>query len=253
MRARDRLVAGDKRQPECARYRRDRHHAGVAIRDVRKLVRESRRQLVRREPCEESRRHGNGRVPPASTDGEGVRGIGVDHCDSRYRNVRHSRQPLQHRAEHCGLFLVRSPGGDGRQHHPACAAASVAQRSRAAGFDPAREGSNPSGGFQDMTPWPRGEACACKARHGGSSPPGVFDAQGHDDRFRIGSVTKTFVATVVLQLVGEGKLSLDDRVDDVLPGKVRGGAGITVRQLLQQTSGLYDYLSDSSRRSRATR
>ena len=65
-----------------------------------------------------------------------------------------------------------------------------------------------------------------------------------DDRFRIGSVTKTFLATVVLQLVGEGKLRLADSVEDVLPGKLRGGAGITVLQLLQQTSGLYDYLAD---------
>jgi len=64
------------------------------------------------------------------------------------------------------------------------------------------------------------------------------------DRFRIGSVTKTFVATVVLQLAAEGKLRLDDNIDRVLPGKVRGGAGITVRQLLQQTSGLPDYLAD---------
>jgi D-alanyl-D-alanine carboxypeptidase len=64
------------------------------------------------------------------------------------------------------------------------------------------------------------------------------------DRFRIGSVTKTFVATAVLQLVGEGKLALDDTVEDLLPGKLRGGGGITVRQLLQQTSGLYDYLND---------
>ena len=65
-----------------------------------------------------------------------------------------------------------------------------------------------------------------------------------DDRFRIGSVTKTFVATVVLQLVGEGKLQLDDTVESVLPGKLRVGNGITVRQLLQQTSGLHDYLAD---------
>jgi D-alanyl-D-alanine carboxypeptidase len=64
------------------------------------------------------------------------------------------------------------------------------------------------------------------------------------DRFRIGSVTKTFVSTVVLQLVGEGKLALDDTVEQVLPGKLRGGSGITVRQLLQQTSGLHDYLGD---------
>jgi D-alanyl-D-alanine carboxypeptidase len=64
------------------------------------------------------------------------------------------------------------------------------------------------------------------------------------DRFRIGSVTKTFIATVVLQLVAEGKVGLDDTVEHVLPGKLRGGAGITVRQLLQQTSGLHDYLAD---------
>ena len=48
----------------------------------------------------------------------------------------------------------------------------------------------------------------------------------------------------MLQLVGEGKLRLDDTVDHVLPGKLRGGEGITVHQLLQQTSGLYDYLND---------
>jgi D-alanyl-D-alanine carboxypeptidase len=65
-----------------------------------------------------------------------------------------------------------------------------------------------------------------------------------DDRFRIGSVTKTFVSTVLLQLVGEGKLSLDDTVEDVLPGRLRGGDAVTVRHLLQQTSGLHDYLAD---------
>ena len=64
------------------------------------------------------------------------------------------------------------------------------------------------------------------------------------DRFRIGSVTKTFVSTVVLQLVGEGKLTLDDTVEHVLPGRLRGGARITVRELLQHTSGLYNYLND---------
>jgi D-alanyl-D-alanine carboxypeptidase len=65
------------------------------------------------------------------------------------------------------------------------------------------------------------------------------------DRFRIGSVTKTFIATVVLQLAGEGKLKLDDTVERLLPGKVRGGARITVRQLLRQTTGLPDYLADA--------
>ncbi|MEI5099402.1 serine hydrolase domain-containing protein [Streptomyces sp. PmtG] len=65
---------------------------------------------------------------------------------------------------------------------------------------------------------------------------------------RIGSVTKSFTAAVVLQLVGEGEISLDKPVDKYLPGLVRGkgidGHLITVRQLLQHTSGLPDYEDD---------
>ncbi|WP_380282590.1 serine hydrolase domain-containing protein [Kitasatospora purpeofusca] len=63
-------------------------------------------------------------------------------------------------------------------------------------------------------------------------------------RFRIASVTKTFVATVVLQLVGEGRFGLDDSVESLLPGAVPGGGSITVRQLLNHTSGLFDYTED---------
>ncbi|MEU3221463.1 serine hydrolase domain-containing protein [Streptomyces sp. NPDC006971] len=66
--------------------------------------------------------------------------------------------------------------------------------------------------------------------------------------FRMGSNTKTFVATVVLQLVGQRRLSLDDTVDTWLPGVVKGngndGTKISLRQLLQHTSGLYDYAND---------
>ncbi|MEU5866617.1 MULTISPECIES: serine hydrolase domain-containing protein [unclassified Nonomuraea] len=62
--------------------------------------------------------------------------------------------------------------------------------------------------------------------------------------FRIGSVTKTFVATLVLQLVDEGKLKLDDPIDAHLPGLVPGGGRITVRSLLDHTSHLYDYMSE---------
>ena len=62
--------------------------------------------------------------------------------------------------------------------------------------------------------------------------------------FRIGSVTKTYTATVVLHLVGEGSLGLDDPVERWLPGAVPGGAGITVRHLLTHTSGLYNYTND---------
>jgi D-alanyl-D-alanine carboxypeptidase len=60
-------------------------------------------------------------------------------------------------------------------------------------------------------------------------------------QFRAGSITKTFVATVVLQLVDEGELRLDDSVEHWLPGAVPNGQNITVRQLLNHTSGLYDY------------
>jgi D-alanyl-D-alanine carboxypeptidase len=66
------------------------------------------------------------------------------------------------------------------------------------------------------------------------------------DRFRIGSVTKSFVATLVLQLVGEGRLRLDDNLERWLPGLVPGGERVTVRQLLNHTSGLYDYSDDLS-------
>ncbi|MDV6039142.1 serine hydrolase [Bacillus sp. SM-B1] len=68
-----------------------------------------------------------------------------------------------------------------------------------------------------------------------------------DSAFRIGSTTKTFVATVVLQLVGEKKLSLDDTVEKWLPGLIKGngydGSKITIRQLLNHTSGIADYLT----------
>ncbi|WP_409055693.1 serine hydrolase domain-containing protein [Streptomyces sp. SYP-A7185] len=72
----------------------------------------------------------------------------------------------------------------------------------------------------------------------GSEVPG-------DGQVRIGSNTKAFTAVVVLQLVGEGKIRLDAPVDRYLPGLVRGkgndGRRITVRHLLQQTSGLPNY------------
>jgi peptidoglycan/LPS O-acetylase OafA/YrhL/CubicO group peptidase (beta-lactamase class C family) len=63
-------------------------------------------------------------------------------------------------------------------------------------------------------------------------------------RVRIGSLSKMFTAVVVLQLMDEGKLSLDDPLTKWLPGLVPKGDSITVRQLLQHTSGLYDYLED---------
>ncbi|MFD7686268.1 serine hydrolase domain-containing protein [Streptomyces sp. NPDC059781] len=68
------------------------------------------------------------------------------------------------------------------------------------------------------------------------------------DHYRVGSITKTFVATVLLQLEAEGKLSLDDTVDTWLPGLVTGnghdGTRITLRQLLNHTSGVFNYTED---------
>ncbi|QEU94360.1 serine hydrolase domain-containing protein [Streptomyces kanamyceticus] len=72
--------------------------------------------------------------------------------------------------------------------------------------------------------------------------------RGEHDRFRVGSITKTFVATVLLQLQAEGRIDLDDAVGKWLPGVVEGhghdGDRITVRQLLNHTSGIFDYTTD---------
>ncbi len=62
-------------------------------------------------------------------------------------------------------------------------------------------------------------------------------------RMRIASITKTFVSAVVLQLDAEGAISLDDPVSaygDWLPN----GDDITVRHLLNHTSGVFDYIQD---------
>ncbi|GAB7192118.1 serine hydrolase domain-containing protein [Kineococcus sp. NUM-3379] len=66
-----------------------------------------------------------------------------------------------------------------------------------------------------------------------------------DGQVRIGSDSKAFTAVVVLQLVGEGRIGLDEPVETYLPGLLRGegidGRAITVRHLLQHTSGLPDH------------
>ncbi|SNR42504.1 serine hydrolase domain-containing protein [Actinomadura mexicana] len=94
------------------------------------------------------------------------------------------------------------------------------------------------------------------ARSGGSTQ---YAASGYGDmfrrvpadpkaKFRIASNTKAFVATVLLQLEAEGKLSMNDTVDRWLPGLVAAngndGRKITIRQLLNHTSGLPDYVDD---------
>ena len=88
-----------------------------------------------------------------------------------------------------------------------------------------------------------------------STTAGVGNLRTHaprsaDDRYRVGSITKTFVSTVLLQLEAEGRLSLDDTVEKWLPGVVHGnghdGSRITVRQLLNHTSGIFNYTADET-------
>nr|WSX21177.1 beta-lactamase family protein [Streptomyces tubercidicus] len=89
------------------------------------------------------------------------------------------------------------------------------------------------------------------------STAGVADLRsgrpmGPQDRFRAGSLTKTLVATVVLQLAAEHRLSLADRATAHLPpgvpatgpGDRTGLRGVTIRQLLNHTSGLFNYTDD---------
>jgi D-alanyl-D-alanine carboxypeptidase len=64
------------------------------------------------------------------------------------------------------------------------------------------------------------------------------------DQVRAGSIAKTVIATITLQLVGEGRLRLDDTIERWLPGMVPNGAAITIRMLLNHTSGIFDYTAD---------
>lgn len=63
------------------------------------------------------------------------------------------------------------------------------------------------------------------------------------DMLRIGSVTKTFTITVLLRLVDEGRIGLDDALDGYFP-EIPNSADITIRQLANMTSGLFDYTQD---------
>ncbi|MEV6034810.1 serine hydrolase domain-containing protein [Nonomuraea sp. NPDC052116] len=85
----------------------------------------------------------------------------------------------------------------------------------------------------------------------GSAGSRLLDGKGgaipSTARYRIGSQTKGMTATVVLQLVKEGRLSLDDKLSEVLPevadkDLVERADEITVRNLIQLTSGIPDYI-----------
>jgi len=72
---------------------------------------------------------------------------------------------------------------------------------------------------------------------GANSPPGA------DTHFRIASNTKTMTAAVIVLLAQEGKLSFDDPISKYIPS-VPNGDNITIAQLLEMRSGLYNYTND---------
>ena len=64
---------------------------------------------------------------------------------------------------------------------------------------------------------------------------------GADTNFRLASFTKQFTATCIMLLVHDGKLRYDDHLTDIFPEFPAYGKTITVRNLLNHTSGLPDY------------
>lgn len=74
----------------------------------------------------------------------------------------------------------------------------------------------------------------------GTTERGAGTPVGVDDRIRVGSNTKTWTATVILQQAQEGKIAVTDPVSKYRPD-VPNGANITIEQLLNMRSGLYNY------------
>jgi D-alanyl-D-alanine carboxypeptidase len=79
----------------------------------------------------------------------------------------------------------------------------------------------------------------------GEADKGTGEPMRTTDIFRIGSITKTFVATVVLTMVDDGLLSLDDRLSEYYPDFPRADE-ITVRMLLNHTSGIFSWDEDEN-------
>ncbi|MEU8706632.1 serine hydrolase domain-containing protein [Streptomyces sp. NPDC048565] len=104
---------------------------------------------------------------------------------------------------------------------------------------------------KDGVPGVAGQAVDTYGRWKGTSGVGSLETgrpRSAHDRYRVGSITKTFVSTVLLQMEAEGQLDLDDKVEQWLPGVVQGnghdGSRVSVRQLLNHTSGIFDVTSD---------
>jgi D-alanyl-D-alanine carboxypeptidase len=65
-----------------------------------------------------------------------------------------------------------------------------------------------------------------------------------DHRFRAASIAKSLLASVVLQLVDEGEVSLSDTVEDWLPGMIPGNSDATLENVMRLQSGIFDHAAD---------
>ena len=68
---------------------------------------------------------------------------------------------------------------------------------------------------------------------------------GPNYEFRIGSITKPFVSILIMQLIEQNKIKLDGQISSFFPGIDSAKRVITIKQLLQQTSGIEDYTEDT--------
>ncbi|MET8384764.1 serine hydrolase domain-containing protein [Streptosporangium canum] len=95
------------------------------------------------------------------------------------------------------------------------------------------------------TAWLNGTSAIAELSDGtlGTFQAHYGDVSGMDVRVRVASVSKTFAAAELLRLAAAGKVSLGAHVSQYLPG-VTGGDQITLRNLLQHTSGLYNFTDD---------
>jgi D-alanyl-D-alanine carboxypeptidase len=87
---------------------------------------------------------------------------------------------------------------------------------------------------------------ATRAGVAGYADRGAHISMRASDRYRIASVTKGFVSVLILQLEAAGKLDIDDPVERYLPGVVPNGGAITLRELMNHTSGLFNYTDDAA-------
>ena len=63
-------------------------------------------------------------------------------------------------------------------------------------------------------------------------------------QFRIGSATKSFTGMLIMQLVDEGKLNLDQKLDEFFPGKFPNGDVTTIKMLLNHTAGIFSFTNE---------